>query len=71
MIAEFSVSCSETWTSGSAWASFDDHRKGTIKPGMLADLVVLTTNIFGSQAKLDAAEVAMTIFDGRIVYRRP
>jgi predicted amidohydrolase YtcJ len=59
------------WTSGSAWASFDDHRKGTIKPGMLADLVVLTTNIFGGRAKLDAAEVAMTIFDGRIVYRRP
>ncbi|HEX4568680.1 MAG TPA: amidohydrolase [Vicinamibacterales bacterium] len=59
------------WTSGSAWASFDDHRKGTIKPGMLADLVVLTTNIFGGHAKLDAAEVAMTIFDGRIVYRRP
>jgi hypothetical protein len=59
------------WTSGSAWASFDDHRKGTIKPGMLADLVVLTTNIFGGQAKLDAADVAMTIFDGRIIYRRP
>jgi len=59
------------WTSGSACASFDDHRKGTIKPGMLADLVVLTTNIFGNPAKLDAADVAMTIFDGRIVYRRP
>jgi len=59
------------WTSGSAWASFDDLRKGTIQAGMLADLVVLTTNIFGGQAKLDAAEVAMTIFDGKIVYRRP
>ena len=59
------------WTSGSAWASFDDHRKGTIQPGMLADLVVLTTNIFGGQAKLDAAYVAMTIFDGKVVYRRP
>jgi predicted amidohydrolase YtcJ len=59
------------WTSGSAWASFDDHRKGTIQPGMLADLVVLTTNIFGGQTKLDAADVAMTIFDGRVVYRRP
>lgn len=58
------------WTSGSAWASFDDQRKGTIKPGMLADLVVLTTDVFGGQAKLDAAEVAMTIFDGKIVYRR-
>ncbi|HWJ56534.1 MAG TPA: amidohydrolase, partial [Vicinamibacterales bacterium] len=30
------------WTSGAAWASFDDHRKGTLKPGMLADLVVLS-----------------------------
>ncbi len=58
------------WTSGSAWASFDDHRKGTIAPGMLADVVVLTTNIFADEAKLDAADVAMTIFDGKIVYRR-
>jgi predicted amidohydrolase YtcJ len=58
------------WTSGPAWASFDDQRKGTIKPGMLADLVVLTTNIFGGQAKLDSAEVALTMFDGKIVYRR-
>src|SRR6185437_6113923 len=45
------------WTSGAAWASFDEHRKGMIKPGMLADLVVLSTNIFASEAKLDAAEV--------------
>lgn len=59
------------WTSGAAWASFDDQRKGTITPGMLADLVVLTTNVFAGQAKLDAADVAMTIFDGKIVYRRP
>jgi hypothetical protein len=59
------------WTSGAAWASFDDQRKGTIEPGMLADLVVLTTNVFGGQAKLDTAEVVMTIFDGKIVYRRP
>jgi hypothetical protein len=59
------------WTSGAAWASFDDQRKGTITPGMLADLVVLTTNVFAGQAKLDAADVALTIFDGKIVYRRP
>jgi hypothetical protein len=58
------------WTSGAAWASFDAHRKGTIKPGMLADLVVLSTDIFAGAAKLDAAEVVMTIFDGKIVYRR-
>jgi len=58
------------WTSGAAWASFDEHRKGTIKPDMLADLVILSTDIFGAPAKLAGAEVAMTIFDGKIVYRR-
>ena len=58
------------WTSGAAWASFDDQRKGTIKPDMLADLVVLTTDVFGPHATLDGAEVAMTIFDGKIVYKR-
>jgi predicted amidohydrolase YtcJ len=58
------------WTSGAAWASFDDHRKGTLKPGMLADLVVLSTNIFGGADQLSAAEVVMTVFDGRVVYRR-
>jgi predicted amidohydrolase YtcJ len=58
------------WTSGPAWASFDEHRKGTIKPDMLADIVILSTDIFGGSAKLAAAEVVMTIFDGQIVYRR-
>ena len=59
------------WTSGAAWASFDEHRKGTLKADRLADLVVLSTDIFASRAKLEAAEVVMTIFDGKIVYRRP
>jgi len=58
------------WTSGAAWASFDDHRKGTIKPGMLADLVVFSTDIFAGPAELAAAEVAMTVFDGKVVYRK-
>jgi predicted amidohydrolase YtcJ len=59
------------WTSGAAWASYDEHRKGTIKAGMLADLVILSTNVFSGAKALDAAEVTMTIFDGKIVYRRP
>ncbi len=59
------------WTSGAAWASFDEHRKGMLKADRLADLVVLSTDIFASRAKLEAAEVVMTIFDGKIVYRKP
>jgi predicted amidohydrolase YtcJ len=59
------------WTSGAAWASFDDHRKGTLKPGMLADLVILTTDIFAGSAQFTAAEIDMTVFDGKVVYKRP
>ena len=59
------------WTSGAAWASFDEHRKGSLKADMLADLVILSTDIFTGAANLERAEVAMTIFDGKIVYRRP
>ena len=59
------------WTSGAAWASFDEHRKGTIKADMLADIVILSSDIFAAPAKLDTAEVVMTIFDGKVVYKRP
>jgi predicted amidohydrolase YtcJ len=59
------------WTSGAAWASFDDHRKGTLKPGMLADLVILSTDIFAGPDQLSAAEVVMTVFDGSVIYKRP
>jgi len=58
------------WTSGAAWASFDDHRKGMLKADMLADLVILSTDIFKSSADLAAAEVVMTVFDGKVVYKR-
>ncbi len=59
------------WTSGAAWASFDEHRKGVIKPGMLADLVVLSTDIFsGPPSRLASTEVNVTIFDGKVVYQR-
>jgi hypothetical protein len=59
------------WTSGAAWASFDDHRKGTLKPGMLADLVILSSDIFAGPKQLDAAEIVVTVFDGKVVYKRP
>lgn len=61
----------DAWTSGAAYASFDEQRKGSLKAGMLADLVVLSTDIFALPAsRLGATEVALTIFDGKIVYRR-
>jgi predicted amidohydrolase YtcJ len=58
-------------TSVPAYASFDEQRKGTLTNGMLADLVVLSGDIFESpHAQLASTPVAVTIFDGKIVYRR-
>ena len=59
----------DAYTSSAAWGSFDDQRKGSIAPGMLADLVVLSADVLAAPEKLDAATVAVTIFDGKIVYR--
>lgn len=61
----------DAYTSGAAWASFDEQRKGSLAPGMLADLVVLSEDIFEAPAsRLGSTRIAVTIFDGRIVYRR-
>jgi predicted amidohydrolase YtcJ len=58
-------------TSAAAYASFDEQRKGLLKPGMLADLVVLSSDIFSAPpSALAATPVAVTIFDGKIVYRK-
>jgi predicted amidohydrolase YtcJ len=59
------------YTRGAAWASFDEQRKGTISRDMLADLVILSKDIFAlPPARLLEAEVLVTIADGKIVYRR-
>jgi predicted amidohydrolase YtcJ len=61
----------DAYTAGAAYASFDEQRKGSITRGMLADLVVLSDDIFAAPpAALTSATVAVTIFDGKIVYRR-
>jgi predicted amidohydrolase YtcJ len=55
-----------------AYASFDDQRKGTIAPGMLADLVVLASDILATPpAKPGDVVVQTTVFDGKVVYQRP
>ena len=61
----------DAYTRNAAWASFDEHRKGTIEPEMLADLVILNQDIFAlPPSRLSEAEVAVTIFDGKVVFSR-
>jgi predicted amidohydrolase YtcJ len=58
------------YTLGAARASGEAHLKGSLVPGKLADLVVLSHDIFEIDPMdiLDT-RVEMTVFDGQIVYR--
>jgi predicted amidohydrolase YtcJ len=61
----------DAWTAGSAYASFEEERKGTLAPGMLADIVVMSGDLFAAPTeKVKDFEVEATIFDGRVVYSR-
>lgn len=54
------------YTMGAAWAANAEDEVGTLREGMLADLVVLSGD---PRASLDVA-VAMTIVDGRVVHEK-
>jgi predicted amidohydrolase YtcJ len=61
----------EAYTMGSAFAEFQERDKGSITPGKLADLVILSDNIF--DLKPDAIRdvtILTTIVGGRIIYSR-
>ncbi|MDQ3656281.1 MAG: amidohydrolase [Chloroflexota bacterium] len=59
-----------TWAS--AYASFSEHRKGTLAPGYLADLTVFGTDLRDAPSDDLAAQVVdYTIVDGQVVYERP
>jgi len=58
-----------TW--GSAYAEFEEHRKGTLAPGKFADLVVLSQDITRAPAvEVLRTEVLLTMVGGRVVYEK-
>jgi len=63
--------CISDYTTGSAYAEFEENRKGEIKPGMFADIVIYPADITRMPpAELLRTSVDMTITGGRIVYER-
>jgi len=64
----------DAYTRGPAWATFEEHLKGTLTPGKLADVAVFDTNLVEAgrkhPAQLLKARVNYTIVGGRIVYER-
>jgi predicted amidohydrolase YtcJ len=59
------------YTRTNAYAEFKEKEKGTLTKGMLADLAVLSQDIFTIPAKqLPATQSVLTIIDGQIVYQQ-
>jgi hypothetical protein len=59
------------YTVGSAYAEKEEKVKGSIEVGKLADLVVLTDDIFSiNPVEIEKVKVDMTLLGGRVVYQR-
>jgi predicted amidohydrolase YtcJ len=57
------------YTRGSAWAEHMEDEKGTLAPGMLADLVVLSQDVFTvAPDRLAETSSVLTLVGGRIVH---
>jgi predicted amidohydrolase YtcJ len=57
------------FTLGSAYCEFAEHKKGMLKPGMLADIVILNGNLETTPAEaISTIKPTITICDGRITY---
>jgi hypothetical protein len=73
-IPEQKISVAEAvhaYTVGSAYASFEEDVKGRLEPGKLADMAVLSEDIFEVEpVDIPNAHVDLTIFDGKVIYDR-
>ena len=59
------------YTYNAAWSTFEENIKGSIEPGKLADLVILSGDILSvDPMDIPSLKVDETIIDGKSVYRR-
>ncbi len=60
----------ESWTVKGAYAAFEENWKGTLKPGMAADFLVLSRDIMQvPPAEIVTARVTTTVLGGEIVFQ--
>jgi predicted amidohydrolase YtcJ len=61
----------DLYTRGSAYAEFAEKEKGTLAPGMLADLVVFAADLFRVPPReILSTPVDLTVAGGRVVFDR-
>jgi len=59
----------KSWTIHGAYAAFEEHQRGSITPGKLADFVILSRDIMkAAPADILKTRVTMTVLGGEIVY---
>jgi len=59
------------YTVNNAWAMFREDEIGKIAPGMRADIVVLSDDLFAiAPEKIENVKVDLTLFDGSVIYER-
>ena len=57
------------YTMGAAYAEFQEKEKGSIEVGKLADVIMLSQDLFTVESKsIRSVTVVMTILDGKVVY---
>jgi predicted amidohydrolase YtcJ len=62
----------KAYTYNAAYAEREETIKGRIAPGQLADIVVLSDDIFTiDPVKIDEVKVEMTLLGGQVIYERP
>jgi predicted amidohydrolase YtcJ len=60
-----------SYTASNAYAAFEETTKGSLAPGKLADITVLSKDILTiPEAEIPTAEVLYTIVGGRILYQK-
>ncbi|MFQ3347261.1 MAG: putative amidohydrolase YtcJ [Candidatus Azotimanducaceae bacterium] len=60
-----------SYTINNAYAAFEEDHKGSLTPGKLADIVVLSQNILSvSEAQIPDTQVDMTIVAGQVRFQR-
>jgi predicted amidohydrolase YtcJ len=58
------------YTLGSAYAEFQEQLKGTIRPGKLADLVLLDQDLFTiAPEAIRQTRVVLTVLEGKVVWQ--
>jgi predicted amidohydrolase YtcJ len=59
----------ESWTAGNAWVEFNEHRKGRLAPGMMADVAVMSHDLQAmAPDALGTARAVLTVCGGRTTW---